>query len=159
MADSLADGNTRVDWVPTIASTSAPTTTELNAGTRLDTFMTPDGLVGFEPDTADVDTSALSSTFDFKVAGRASFSGTMLRLKKQGAADTFYASSTRDTTGYVVVRRNVDADTAWASAQKIEVYPVTLGETRNLPPESNAVAKWELPTKISSEPVIRAAVA
>jgi hypothetical protein len=50
--------------------------------------MTPDGLTGFEPSTADVDNSALNSTFDTKTIGRDSFSGTMLRLKKQSGTDT-----------------------------------------------------------------------
>lgn len=159
MADTLADGNTRVYWVPSISSTSAPTTTELNAGTRLDDLMTPDGLVGFEPDTADVPTSKLSSTFDTVKAGRASYSGTMVRLFKQGAADTVYAALVRDTEGFIVIRNSIDADTAWASSQKCRVYPVTLGETRDLPPEANTLERYEIPTKVSDDPVIRAAVA
>jgi hypothetical protein len=35
MADIIVDGQTRVAYVPTIANIAAPTTTELNAGTLL----------------------------------------------------------------------------------------------------------------------------
>ena len=55
MPDSNADGRTKVYSVPSIANLAAPTVAELNAGTALDGLMTPDGLVGFEPDTGDVD--------------------------------------------------------------------------------------------------------
>jgi hypothetical protein len=159
MADSLGDGRTRVYWVPTISNIAAPTTTELNAGTNLTSLITPDGVVGFEPDTADVDVSALDSTFDTKVAGRGSFSGTMLRLKKQAGTDAVYNLLVRDLAGYVVIRRDVTSSTAWATNDKAEVYPSVLGEVRNLPPASNEVHKYEVPVKVSLSPNLRATVA
>lgn len=159
MADSLADGRTRVAWVPTIASLAAPTVAELNAGTLLHSLMTADGLIGFEPDTADVDTSALDSTFDTKTAGRGSFSGTMVRLKKQSGTDTVYNLLLRDLAGYTVIRRDVTVGTAWTIADKVEVYPAVLGEVRNLPPEGNSLHKYEVPIKVSSTPNLRATVA
>ena len=159
MADSLTDGRTRVMWVTTIANIAAPTVAELNAGINLTSLMTPDGLVGFEPETADVDTSALDSTFDTKVAGRASFSGTMLRLKKQTGTDTTYNTLVRDLAGFVVVRRDITASTANTIGDKDEVYPSVLGEVRNLPPEGNSLHKYEVPVKVSTTPNLRATVA
>lgn len=159
MADIVVDGFTRVAYVPTIANIAAPTTTELNAGTLLQSVMTPDGLTGFEPTTADVDNSALNSTFNTVTIGRDSFSGTKLIFKKQASGDTAYTTLTRGTTGYIVVRRYIDNSTAWASTQVVEVYPVIFGQTRNLAPVANSVTKWEVDTKITSSPQIRAAVA
>lgn len=159
MPDSLADGRTRVAWVSTIANINAPTTAELNAGTLLHSLLTPDGLMGFQPDTADVDVSALDSTFNTTVAGRASFSGTGLRLKKQTGTDTVYNLLVRDLAGYVVIRRDSTADTAWAAGDKVEVYPSVLGEVRNLDPEANSVHKYEVPVKVSLQPQLRATVA
>jgi hypothetical protein len=159
MADIVVDGFTRVAYVPTIANINAPTTTELNAGILLQSVMTPDGLTGFEPTTADVDNSALNSTFDTKTIGRDSFSGTKLIFKKQATGDTTYTTLTRGTTGYIVVRRYIDNATAWASTQVVEVYPVIFGQTRNLAPTANSVTKWEVDTKITTSPQIRAAVA
>lgn len=159
MPDSLADGRTRVAWVPSIANINAPTVAELNAGTLTHANMTPDGLVGFEADTADVDNSALDSTFDTKVAGRASYSGTMLRLKKQTGTDLLYNFFVRDLTGFVVVRRDVAAATAWAAAQAVEVYPAVTGETRLLAPEGNSIRKYEVPIKVSAQPNLRSTTA
>jgi hypothetical protein len=146
-------------WVTSISNPAAPTAAELNAGTNLTSFMTPDGLVGFEPDTADVDTSALDSTFDTKVAGRAGFSGTLLRLKKQTGVDAIYNALVRDAAGYVVIRRDITASTTNTAADKDEVYPSVLGEVRNLPPEANSLHRYEVPVKISSTPFLRATVA
>lgn len=160
MADVFADGNTRVAFVPAIASIAAPTTTELNAGTLLQSVMTADGLMGFEATTAEVDTTSLASTFNTKTIGRDDFSGTGLRIKKQTyGSDTVFTLLTRGTAGYIVIRRGTTETTAWASSQAVEVYPVTCGQTKFLAPEANSVQRYEIPTPITSAPNLRAAVA
>lgn len=160
MADIITDGRTKVYYVGTIANTAAPSaSTELTPGTQLEALMTPDGLMGFEPDTADVDNSALNSSFDTKLPGRASFSNTSIRLKKQAGTDTVYNLLVRDLTGYIVVRRGSLATVAWANGDKVEVYPIQIGEVRNLAPESNSVQKYEVPFKITIQPNLRATAA
>lgn len=159
MADITADGKTRVYWVTSIASQNAPTTTELNAGIALQSTLTADGLNGLNPDTADVDTSALDSTFTTNVNGRTSFSNVMLRLKKQTGTDTIFDTLVRDTAGYLVVRRSVASTTAWASSQKIEVYPALCEEVSRLDPAPNTVERYEIGLKITASPSLRAAVA
>lgn len=159
MADIFNDGNTRVAYVPAVSNIAAPTTAELNAGTILTDKVTADGLVGYEATTAEVDTTSLASTFDTKSIGRDTFSGTMLRLKKQDGTDTVYNLLVRGTTGYVVIRRDTDYNTAWASTQKVEVYPIICGRERILPPEANTVRRYEVPTMITSAPNLRAVVA
>src|SRR5688572_25706939 len=106
MSDVFADGNTRVAFVAAIANIAAPTVAELNAGVVLTPYITPDGLVGFEASTADVDTSGLDTVFDTVGIGRDSFSGTMLRFKKQTAPDVPRNTFTRGTTGNIVIRRD-----------------------------------------------------
>lgn len=161
MADSLADGMTRVAFVPTIASIASPTTTELNAvgSVLLQSYITADGLMGFEATTAEVDTTSLASTFDTKTIGRDSFSGTGLRLKKQTSGDTAYTTLVRGTTGYIVIRRDVAETTAWASSQSVEVYPITVGQSKFLAPEPNSIRRYEIPTPITSAPNLRATIA
>lgn len=159
MADSLADGMTRVAFVASIANIAAPTVAELNAGILLQTVITADGLMGYEATTAEVDTSALASTFDTKTIGRDSFSGTGLRLKKQLTGDTAYTTLTRGTTGFTVIRRDILETTAWASTQPVEVYPIICGQSKFLPPEPNSVRRYEVPTPITSAPNLRAVVA
>jgi hypothetical protein len=159
MADSNSDGRVKVYSVPSIASIAAPTVAELNAGVALDGLMTPDGLVGFEPDTGDVDNSKLNSTFSTVSAGRAAFSGTLIRLIKQTGIDTVYNTLVYGFATNIVVRRDVVAGTAWATSDKVEVYPCQCGEVRNLAPAPNEVHKYEVLTKITSQPNLRATVA
>lgn len=159
MPDSNADGRTKIYVVPSISNIATPTTTELNAGIDVSGLVTPDGLVGFEPDTGDVDNSKINSTFSTTSAGRVSYSGTMLRMIKQDGTDTVYNTLVYGYAGYIVVRRDVTSATAWTAAQKAEVYPIQCGEVRNLSPEANAVHKYEVPTKITAQPNLRATVA
>jgi hypothetical protein len=159
VADLISDGNTRVAVVASVSNINAPTTAELNAGVDISSLLTPDGLQGFEPDTADVDTSALNSTFNTNIPGRLSFSNTMLRFKKQSGTDTTYNLLVLNYAAYVVIRRGIAAATAWTASQVVEVYPIICGQVRNLAPEANSVQRYEIPTKISATPQIRATVA
>jgi hypothetical protein len=160
VADVFADGNVCVTFASAIANIALPTTTELNAGIRLQSFLTADGLNGFEASSAEVDTTSLASTFNTKTIGRTDFSNTMLRLKKQTyGSDTPYSTLTRGTSGFIVIRRGIVETTAYVSAQALEVYPITCGEVKHLAPTANSVQKYEVPTPITSAPNLRAAVA
>lgn len=159
MPDIPGDGKTRIDWVPAIANINSPTTAELNAGVRVSQWTTSDGMVGFRPETADVPTSTIESEFDTVTNGRRTFSGMMLRFKKQSGSDIVYNTMTPDTTGYVVIRRSVTAITAYASGQAVQVYPVICSETSWLDQEPNTVERFEVPLKLTSRPSLRAAVA
>ena|ERR1051326_7736888 len=160
MADIIIDGTVRVAYVPAIASIASPTTTELNAGILLQSILTMDGLMGYEADTAEVSTTALNSTYDSKMPGRASFSNTALQLKRQTGTDTAYTTLTRGTLGYIVVRRNGTAETtAWASTNPVEVYPIACGEIKHQTPAENTVQLYQVPTMVYSAPNLRATVA
>ena len=158
MADVIVDGKVAVWFIPTMAG-AGPTVAEIAAGTKLSPNMTADGLVGFEPVTAEVDTTSLESTFDTVAPGRASYSGCALRLKKQATTDTAYSTTlVREQAGYIIVRRDIAASTAVAASQKVEIYPSVFGETKNLAPEKNSVARYEVPVLISSAPTLRGTV-
>ncbi|MFG3710128.1 hypothetical protein [Micromonospora sp. NPDC047730] len=160
MTDVISDGRTKVAFVDTIANLAAPTVAELDAGLELQHVITPDGLIGFEATTAEVANDSLASTFDTKTIGRDSFSGTALRLKKQsGASDEAYTKLVKGASGYVVIRRDEPEGDAWAASDAVEVYPVTCGQTRFLPPEANTVRRYEVPTMITDAPELRAVVA
>lgn len=161
MADIIVDGMTRVAFVPTISNIAAPTTTELNAGTLLTSTLIPAGLEGFENSTAEVDNTSLASTFDTKLPGRQSFSGTGLVLKKQSGTDTvFNALTTPSTAGYIVIRDGVSQATAWAASDKVEVYPITTASHSMLGRgEANSVLRYRVPTPISATPNLKAVVA
>lgn len=166
MADIIVDGMTRVAWVPTIANIGSPTVAELNAGILLTTTLTPDGLMNFQADTADVDTSSLGSTYDTVDNGRDSFKNTGLRLKKQDGTDTVYTTLVKGATGNIVIRRDVDRNTAWASGQgnggtngTLAVFPAKCARRKRLDPAKNEVTKYEVPIKIYAAPNEDAVVA
>ena len=157
MSDLFDDGNTRVSFVPSIATISAPTTTELNAGTALEPYITPAGLQ-IKASTATVDTSSLASTFTTQGAGRRSFAITV-EMKRQTPTDTAYNLLPYKTSGFLAVRRTKTATTAWTSGDVIEVYPVTTGEPELAPPAANEVAKFTSSMMVTSDPSTRAVIA
>lgn len=161
MADIIVDGRTRVAFVPTIANIAAPTTAELNAGTLLQSTLVPTGLEGFENTTADVDNTSLASTFDTKLPGRQSFSGTGLVLKKQDGTDTvFILLTVPNTNGYIVIRDSLTEGTAWASTQNVEVHPIRTATHSMLGRgEANSVLRYRVPTPITGAPNLKAVVA
>lgn len=159
MADFAVDGTTRVSWVPSIANIAAPTTTELNAGIILTFLLTRDGLMGFEPTTNKVDNSSLGDIFDVSTPGTDTFNDSGFRLKKQTGTDTAHTTLVKGTAGFTVIRRDIDRNTAYASSQKLEVYPSTCGRRKRLQPEKDTTARYEVPIMITSEPNLDAVVA
>lgn len=158
MPDLVSDGYTKISWVPTIANIAAPTTSELNAGTSLESLTTPDGLQ-ISPSTAKVDTSNVASTFNTEKVGRTSYDNS-ITLKRQSGTDTVFGTTMRkNQTGYLVVRRNIAATTAWASSQIVEVYPSETGEPQLSSPAANEVQKYTVPLTVTSAPNTNATVA
>jgi len=157
--DIIVDGKIRVSYVAAISNINAPTTTELNGGLVLNSTITKDGLVGFEPDSARVETTPLDGDFNTKRIGRTDLGDPMLRLKKQSGTDTIYTTLVKNAVGYLVIRRDLPKATAWTAGQSVEVYPIECGETKRLPPEENTLSRYEVPIAITDQPVLRATVA
>lgn len=159
MADIIVDGKTKVAFVPAISDTSAPTVAELTAGTELQDTLVPDGMEGFEPDPGEVDNTSFGSTFDTKLPGTSSFSGTRLVLKKQQGTDTVHTTLTAfDTGGFIAVRQGKDKATAWAASDDVQVFPIRTGAWAYMNPERNSVLKYWVATPVSDEPVFDATV-
>ncbi|WP_229401913.1 phage tail tube protein [Micromonospora okii] len=160
MGDIPGDGKVRVDFVLAIANIFVPTASELNAGLRISQWMPADGLVGFRPETADVGTSGIEDDFDTNTNGRRSFSGTLVRLKKQTGSDAAYTTMLPDVEGFLVIRRSIAAATAYVSGQHLQgVYPVICGETAWMDPEPNTIDRYEVPLKLRLKPALRVNVA
>ena len=159
MADLISDGNTKVAWVTSIANIQAPTAAELNAGNDWTTRITPDGLKT-DPTTADVTTSSLASTFDTNQPGRRSYVCEV--TFKRGTTvqeDQPYTTLVYGTAGYLVVRRGTLYSNAFATSDKVEVYPVTASEPQNVAPAANEVMKFTSSLKVTSDPATHATVA
>lgn len=157
MSRYVHEGNTRVDFVPTIASKAAPTVAELGAGTALSTLLTKDGLQ--VPDTQNmVDSSTLSDTFDAQVVGSWG-GGVSLTGFRDNVSDDLWDLAVYGDEGYIVVRRGSAYDTAWAAADVVEVYPIQFHEPVPNATASNEEARFTVACAVTSAPNKRAVVA
>ncbi|MET8765863.1 hypothetical protein [Streptomyces sp. NPDC004658] len=159
MSDLIADGKTRVAWATSIANIQAPTVAELTAAADYTRRITPDGLKT-DPSTADVDTGSLASKVDTKTVGRVGYEVEV--TFKRGTTvqeDAPYNTLKYGVSGYLVVRRGIDYETAWATGQQVEVYPITCGERMNVAPAANEVAKFTSPMKVTDAAATDALVA
>lgn len=157
--DTINDGKTRVAWVAALANPNAPAAAELTGGSDYTPRITPDGLK-IDPTTAGVDTSSLASRFDTKEVGRVSYD-TELTFKRgtTPAEDLPWTTLRYGVHGYLVVRRNVDYETAWLAGQSVEVYYVSCGEPASVAPAANEVAKFKSPMFVTTAPNTLAVVA
>lgn len=141
-----ADGTLRVQWVPAIADTTAPTVTELGAAGSVDLscYLTADG---FTPgtDEASIADDRLCSRATFERPGRTSDTleiGYVYQPQDAAAQDNEAWTTLRPrTSGYVVVRWGVDYETAFAIGDTVDVMPVQCGEQRKMTPEANTVLR------------------
>jgi hypothetical protein len=156
-----SDGNWRVSWVTTIANIAAPTVAELNAGTELaQNWITPEGL-NIPTGTAGRTTSTLGADTTTQRAARKNYDGSSVTCYRAEPpqADTAYDLLTYGTDGYLVVRRTLPNATAYASAQKVEVYPFECGEPSLSPPAENATQTFTTPFFLTSPANTRATIA
>lgn len=123
MAAFAHDEHTRVWWVPTLGSVTAPLKTEIDAGVELTTYVSKDGVkVGSTNNVVKNDTIAtafageLPGTFGNKVS---------VKCFRDAASDVPWNTlGTRGTQGNLVVRRGPLFTAVTAVGQKVEVYPV-----------------------------------
>ncbi len=157
MARWANDGMITVRIVPTIANKAAPTTAEINAGTDITNFITKDGLT-VPANQNYVDNSSLAETYDAQVVG--SFGGpvTMTGIR-DAAADTFWNAVVYGTNTNLVVRRGIATATAFAAAQKVEVFPIQWHEPLPTQTASNEQGRFTAAAAVTSQPNFKATVA
>lgn len=145
MARILCDGNTKVTWVPAIADITAPkASTELAAAGSVDLqdYITPDG-VNLGNSEATVDASVLSSTAEYELPGRYKITlDFTCQRDDTTASDKAWTTLVRSAKGFVVIRRTKPASTAYAVADTVEVYTVTVGKRQMQKPAKNALATF-----------------
>ena len=157
MAAYIHEGMTKVSWVVTLSSVSSPTAVQLTAGTDITTFMTKDGL-NISLSQNNVDNTSLAETFDSQLVG--SWSGDpSLTFKRDNTADTAWDLFEWGAVGFLVVRRGVLYSTAYAAAQKVEVYPAQAHEPIPNNTAANAQATATVKLAITAQPDLHAVVA
>jgi hypothetical protein len=157
MARYANDGMIRIQVVASISNIAAPTTAELNAGTNVTNFVTKDGLT-VPANQNMVDNASLAETFDSQVVG--SFGGALtLTGIRDAATDTFWDLVVYGTNTHLVVRRGIATATAYAAAQKVEVYPIQWHEPVPVQTASNEQGRFTATAAVRSQPNYKATVA
>jgi hypothetical protein len=164
MSVVIMDGRIRVYWLTACANIAAPTTTELNAGTDLTGYITPDGLdIGM--DTGRVDVGNVGSTFTLERMGRKKPAIT-LTLHHDSPTDTPWATLIYRATGFLSVRKGIDKATAWATGQGgggsvgiLQMFPVECGEYTEMKPAPDTSWDFTVPLGVYLDPNTRAVVA
>lgn len=153
MPDLSFEGMLKVSFVPTITSIAAPTVAQLTAGTPLEQDLLPDGL-STPSDTASIDNSRMNSTFTTNIVGRRSFTGiTVKYIRGTNPTQVAIASALiYGANGFLVVRRDKLSTVAWTVADKVEVYPVQVGELNPDSPAPNTLQAVEVPMMVTLEP-------
>jgi len=158
MTDTIIiDGRTSVAFATAVASIAGPTTTELNAATRLETIMRPDGL-NLKVDTASVPNGNLGSTMTTTKAGRRGVTNGSLGFH-HASTDTAWLLAVFRTSGFLVVRMGIDRATAWTVGQKVKVYPIEFGEFDDYSPTENSNWDFTVPIFVYDDFNQRAVVA
>ncbi len=155
-------GQTVIWWVGgAIANTAAPAaSTELGAATSFDITYS------FTPDGFPVDSSQEKSTDDrltlvdsLEALGKVSTNFgdglTYVDSSLAGSAAVVLKPVSPATTksGYIVVRTGVPYATLAATAQKVTVYPVTLGPQRRGPITGTGKFTWKQQVVLTGPPV------
>lgn len=159
MADLGNDGNYLVTFCETIADLSAPSiATELSTGLAVEGRITPTGLE--RPwTTAHVDNSKLNSTFGTERTGRRSVALKLTYVREDSDQTGVEAAFTYGKTGFLVIRDNKPASTAYASGDKVEVYPVQCEQPSKSNPAPNEDQTATVGFAMTDDPVLDAVVA
>lgn len=149
---------TRVWWVASIASIAAPTTAELAAGTDITAFTPKDGLKVGATNNA-IKNDDLTSAFMPEIAG--SYGNKInLTLFRDDSADTAWTLfKARKTAGNLVIRRLTPFTTAATAAQKVEVYPVQVGQPMPEDTSENERIKFSVEMFVTATPNLDATLA
>jgi len=113
----IPPGTTRYYWVATIANKSAPTRSELNAGSDLTAEIA--SVSGFATNSDQQDTPDLGSRFVSKIPGRITADDSSITLYMSSTSSDVRTLLPRDTAGFICIFP--EGDTA---GLKYDVFPV-----------------------------------
>lgn len=167
MSVVIMDGRVRVYWLTACANIALPTTTELNAGTDLTSYITPDGL-DISMATGKVDVGNVGSTFNLNRVGRKTptVSLTCHHDATSGSTDPAWSILTYRALGFLAVRTGVDKTTAWTTGQgaggttgALQMFPVEAGEYSPVKPAPDSSWDFTVDLTVYLDPNTRAVVA
>lgn len=153
-------GVIQLHYVPSIADKTAPTTTEIDAGTDLSGFLLRDGLSTPLPGST-MDTADVSS--DYSKTGRGSFGAEPISvtLHRDDAADTAWDTLPRATTGFLVVARQGGSGAGGdlAAGDPVEVWDIDVISREPVDIADNQTQRFVATCAVPDTPELDAVVA
>jgi hypothetical protein len=153
MAKLTAEGNVKVHKVPTIASLTAPTVAEIEAGTNL-TPKLPTAGVAINWTQNNSSTPMLDESFVTGAVGTESAEITLTGVR-DSVSDDFWDAFERGENFFLVVSRFG----AIAADSKVEVYPVQSHRPVPLAPAENEDQQAQVSLAVTGTPELNAVVA
>lgn len=136
VAPYIGAGKRRIIFVPTIATLSAPTSVEINAGTDLTPAIKPDGISGWTSTSEQVDAGNYSSRKVGKVPGMITFEDSTIDFNADISGTNPVATLLpRDTAGFI-------CDCFAGLTGKMNVFKVTVAVSTLMPGSASDVVTW-----------------
>jgi hypothetical protein len=136
MAKYAPPGISEVHWVTTIADYTAPTATELNAGTDLTAFVR--SMPNLPRGLNLVDVATLDSKYEKRQVGTRGGDELTVEFLRDDATDTASTTLVEDTAGFLTIARKALATAGtFAIGDEVDVYPATIGSVEDGTPGRN----------------------
>lgn len=142
---------TRVVIAPSVADLDAPTTSEINAGEDITCDLTADGLK-LGAGNNSIGTGALCSDIDSQVAGKRTFSASLMGFKFLDPDDEIlWPLAVFKSNHFLIVRYGVPHDQAWANTDPVHVYDFQFGKRSVVDSGSDTLVTFTVPLHIADE--------
>jgi hypothetical protein len=136
MAKYATPGKSEVVWVTTMSNYLTPTIAELNAGTDLTSFVR--SMPSLPRGLNLVDVATLDSKYEKRQVGTRGGDELSVEFLRDDVTDTAYTTLTEDTAGFLVVaRKGLATAGTFATGDKVDVYPATVGSVEDGVPGRN----------------------
>ena len=146
-------GNTRISFLPTIASTAlAPTAAEITAGTDYTDQIS--AIDGWSLENTPIDTPDMASTFVSKIDGDDSAADSSLTFYEDDTLDDIETNLAKGTSGFIVIFSKGNT----AGTQGMDVYPVKVASNSKAYTTDNEAAKITVQFVITDRPVFNQTV-
>jgi len=151
MTRFMRKGKTKVFWVLTIASTSAPTAAEINAGVILHTQL--EDISGFLFKNNPIDTPDMGQTLVTKVSGEDTLDDSSMGFYEDDTTNPISTALAKGTNGFVVIFYKGIAGASPAAADKAEVWPVQVASNARNYTTDNKAADYTVMFTNTAAPV------
>lgn len=152
-------GKTKVFFVPTLASKTAPTAVQINAGTNLTPGIA--SLEGFTFDNSPIPTPDMDSTFTTSIPGEDTAADSRLNFYERTptTGNPNQAALAKGTTGNIVIFWGGIAGASPAASDKCEVWPIQSTGYRREYTVGNDPARWSVGFTPTDTPSLDSVVA